>query len=374
VKAAESRVSIAQQCKRLAHAARTANLKEIERLSKACPAAVRNWQPLMDACWYGHTDVVAFLLKAGADPNVLSANNHRHRPLHRILEKKQTIAQKPTHLAVVKLLLESGADVLAKGTCWGVSAVSVAAMNGEKRFVDALLPHVKTWDIFSAAALGETKRAAKLLKKDAALARAEESNGWTALHFCAASRVGVQDARRGEGVLAVAALLLANGADANAVSRRAGEYIHPEPPIYHATESPDVLRVLLKHGSDPNPALKACLWARRFELAEELCAQGADCRSEKIAMMLPEFARWGFVASVEWMLNHGADVNAPDAHGRRALHWAAYRNATPAFFELLFAHGADAALKDKAEKTALKIALERKRAGVAALLKKHGAR
>src|SRR5206468_4462137 len=53
---------------------------------------IRNvdWKPIMDAAFRGDAARVKILLAAGADPNVVSATAHRHRPLHRAIEFKKT--------------------------------------------------------------------------------------------------------------------------------------------------------------------------------------------------------------------------------------------------------------------------------------------
>ena len=49
----------------------------------------------MTAAFTGSTEIVRLLVEHGADPNVISRNNHRHRPLHRVLEHKKTIPRAP---------------------------------------------------------------------------------------------------------------------------------------------------------------------------------------------------------------------------------------------------------------------------------------
>jgi len=63
--------------------------------------------PLHCATWKGHQDVVAFLLKAGADVNAQNQNEHwGTSPLHAAAHANQP--------GIAQLLIDHGADVNAK--------------------------------------------------------------------------------------------------------------------------------------------------------------------------------------------------------------------------------------------------------------------
>ena len=62
--------------------------------------------PLHCATWKGHTEMVAFLLKAGADVNAHNRNEHwGTTPLHAAAHSNQT--------AIAQLLIDNGAEVNA---------------------------------------------------------------------------------------------------------------------------------------------------------------------------------------------------------------------------------------------------------------------
>ena len=63
-----------------------------------------NWTPLFFACFAGRTDMVQQLLERGAQPNLMAAR--QDTPLHLAVEGQ--------HMDVAKLLLQYGADPLAK--------------------------------------------------------------------------------------------------------------------------------------------------------------------------------------------------------------------------------------------------------------------
>ena len=74
------------------------------------------WQVLMNACYGGHDEVVAFLIDQGADVNVLAPTAHRYRPLHRTVEFKKTAPKTAGHAETVRLLLAHGADPMLRGS------------------------------------------------------------------------------------------------------------------------------------------------------------------------------------------------------------------------------------------------------------------
>jgi ankyrin repeat protein len=63
------------------------------------------FQPLGLAAFFGHADIVEFLLKEGAEVNSPSRNTMRVMPLHSAIANQ--------HSAIVRLLLDHGADVNA---------------------------------------------------------------------------------------------------------------------------------------------------------------------------------------------------------------------------------------------------------------------
>ena len=124
-----------------------------------------DWKPIMDASFRGDAARVKVLLAAGADPNVVSATGHRHRPLHRAIEFKKTHRRGSEHEAVVRILLAGGADPKLRGTWSQLTALQLAAI-GEWRFVPLLRDYFEPLDIFHAAAVAADSRVGTLLKKD----------------------------------------------------------------------------------------------------------------------------------------------------------------------------------------------------------------
>jgi ankyrin repeat protein len=73
------------------------------------------------------------------------------------------------------------------------------------------------------------------------------------------------------------------------------------------------------------------------------------------------------------LIDHGANVNAPDVCGWTPLHTAANRGELPAA-ELLVANGADINLKDKKGQTPLRLAEKYKHVELAEWLRRQGAK
>jgi ankyrin repeat protein len=116
---------------------------------------------------------------------------------------------------------------------------------------------------------------------------------------------------------------------------------------------------------------------------QELLAAGADANARgsqiNTETALMRAAANGQADVVRVLLDHGAEVNARhegegDLHGRTALFFAVGSRQDVPTIELLLARGADAGLKDRSGKSALRLALDNENAEVAELLKKAGAK
>lgn len=156
----------------------------------------------------------------------------------------------------------------------GVSALLWSIYAGQPLIRDFLLTELAhqcvPLDIFEAAAIDGTARLEALLDAEPEDVAAYSTDGWTPLHLAAAF-AGPDSVK----------LLLAAGADVNAVSRNPQQ----NQPLHAAlalSRNPETIRLLLTHGADPNAVqaggftpLFAAATANRRDLAELLLAHGA---------------------------------------------------------------------------------------------------
>jgi len=231
------------------------------------------------------------------------------------------------HKEVAQLLIAKGADVNAKDTR-GRTPIDLAINQGRKEIVKLLLSKGCDVSLHTAAYLGDLQRVEKFIDGGANV-DANDQKGQTALHYAAKA-----------GQIAVAKLLIANGADVNA-----GESTPLQEAAYHSKE---MVELLLAKGADINtgkwPALHSALDAGRFDIVELLLAKGADANIRDDEGRTPlHIAAWYAARNnpkvVELLLSKGADINAKDNNGKTALSYAIWARH-PEIAELLRKHGA----------------------------------
>ncbi len=359
--------------KRFATAAGAGDLETVTRLADKHPELVQNWEPLLDAAHQGHVDVVRFLLSRGANPNVMAANAHEHRPLHRVIEHHASHIKTAAHVKVVDALLEGGADVTARGTWLHVTPIALAAMGPQRQFLPVLLNYLDHWDLFHAAVTGQEAHVALILRREPSMARAMDVNGMTPLHYVAASRLGVNDPDTAASLKRIADVLIAAGTNPNARAQfpHGGELT----PAFFAAGNKSVLQTLLLAGADATDALFPALEADDFEMAALLLHAGADVKTRRCAEQVAAFTQFGNYSQAKWLVEHGTDANGRTPNdGRTALHWAATRGASAQFVRALLDHRACPNLHDADGETPLSLCRARKRDRLADLLEKHGAK
>jgi len=278
------------------------------------------YAPLHYAVQNGQKEVAELLIARDADVN--ATNNGGNTPLH--------FAVRAGHKDIVELLITKGADINAKDTL-GRTPIDLAVNQGRKEIAKLLLSKGCDVSLYTAAYIGDLQRVEKFID-DGADVDAKDQKDQTALHYAAKA-----------GQIAVAKLLIANGADVNV---NAGEWTPLQEAAYYSKE---MVELLLAKGANINTgkwtALHSALDAERFDIVELLLAKGAD-------------------------------ANIRDDKGRTPLHIAAWYAAVskPTIVELLLSKGADINLKDNNDKTALSYAIENGYTEIVELLRKHGAK
>jgi ankyrin repeat protein len=367
--------------------------------------------PLSLAAVNGSTDMVDLLLRAGADPNAASTKGETV-----LMEAARTGRPEP-----LKLLLARGADPNAAEREFGETALMWAAGRGNAEAVRVLVagganPNARTASIelpkakvdFSFAVATALPRGGFTALMYAA--RQGQVAGATALADAGADLNAVDPEGSSALVIAIvnahfelAARLVEKGADPN-VADAAGmaalyaavDMEHPasltnRPPQQRSgnLSAADLVDVLLKHGADPNAALRAPLLMRQHNGGDASLGAGAtplmravkalDLRlvsallenradpSRKLANgtttlavaltgrgareLTPETPMF---QAIGMLLDRGADVNAV-TNGSTLLHQSLDRG--PAFVRLLLEKGARPDLKDGSGRTPLDIAL-----------------
>ena len=252
--------------------------------------------PLMYAAIVGSLDAMKFLIEKGADVNV--QNNFGSTAL----------IWSATDLAKVRLLIDHGANVNA-ATKRGRTALLVAAMSDHSADIVKLLKEkgadlravdfLKTTPL-RAATLGSDTETIRMLIDAGVDVNAADLPGITPLMMAAGW----------SGNLRAVQMLLAKGANVNAVSR-------------------PVMGLPVKNGASEFGSLTALIMAAPFgppELIKTLLDAGADVNAKDVRGMTPLMLSVATdhqdPAIIRMLLEHGADPNIKSKLGETAVDWA----------------------------------------------------
>lgn len=207
-------------------------------------------------------------------------------------------------------------------------------------------------ELFAAVKQGDATRVRDLLGGDAALARAAGEHGKTGLHW--AAELDREEAARA---------LIDGGADLAARTEWGAT------PLEWAAwmGSARVAEMLLARGGGPLTLVSAAALGKLDDVraivatggdlarhrradapvspSDHWPADSAHIRGDVISDALQAAARNGHDVVVEYLLAHGADINAKGVFGGTGLHWAAI-NGHAATVDLLVERGADVTLRD----------------------------
>lgn len=302
------------------------SLKREDPLKEKLKMAFLPATPLFLGCTFGWVFIIEQLLILGSD-NWNQQNNAGSSGLH--------IASRYGYAAVVRLLLDNGADVESKGP-YGKTALYKAATYGHEDVARLLLEH-------------------------GADVESKDHDRTTALHRAA-----------GNGHVAVARVLLEHGAQIEAK----GNY--GKTALYLAVQNVHVAvaRLLLQkaadtqtQSSDGNTALHSAARAGHEGITKLLLSNESNVNvrdsNGKTAL---DVAAWGdHEAVVQLLLEHGADVEVKGKYGESALYravWSGQENIV----RLLLEYGASVGAKSNSGETVLYRAIHDGRDGIVRLL------
>ncbi|OKL62160.1 hypothetical protein UA08_02170 [Talaromyces atroroseus] len=271
--------------------------------------ATENFTDLMVASYFGHEAIVKILLERGAEVNSKDSEYGRTPLLWAIVNGYE---------AIIKLLLDKGAVIDLKDDAYGQTPLSWATKYGHETIVKLLLDKGAEIDskndghnwtpLLLAAKVGDEAIIKLLLDRGAGIDSKDSENGWTPLFFAVEN-----------GDKAIVKLLLDRGADVEAKDKDYGWM-----PLSMAVENGDeaIVKLLLDKGAKFN-----------FE-------DGAY-----VQMPLSLAAENGNEAIVKLLLDKGARVNSKNRYGQTPLSKATKKNHK-VIMKLLLDKGAEVDAKD----------------------------
>lgn len=281
--------------------------------------------PLHVAVNLGDTQMIKFLLRAGADIHATDATNST--PLYKALKAENT--------KLMNCLISNGADI------------NVSGPNGCSLLYDAVKQ-------------GNVKILQNLLKKGARVDVISRVYEKTPLHVAIS-----------EGQLGIVKILLNHGAKATLNSNQGKNAMS----YAVINDQLDIVKLLLDRGIDIDArdrerktALEHAFVAQKTHIMNYLLDHGAKLDFQQgTQTALHQAATDDRIEEIEIFLNYGIDVNAKDACGRTPLHLAA-KNASLMMVDLLLNNGASVQERDSLFKNSLNYAAQNRNRDAVSIL------
>lgn len=330
---------------------------------------------LQAASLRGHTAIVRLLIQHGADVNMKGDGEYCNALQAAVAHGNE---------AIVQMLLQEGADVSVVGPgC--VSTLQMAADNGHESIVRRLIQsgadvnqnvleqgkEMRPWDYqyvnaVQAASFRGYQGIVEILVQKGADLNGKEGEGGSALTIASSG-----------GYLGIVQLLLQRGADITAQGRQYGSALTAASYRGHQ----DVVNFLLQKGADVNAqggyqgnALQAALHKGYHDIAKILIQNGADVNAQGgyHGTALKAASYWGSQDIVEILIHKGADVSVQGGEYGTALQAASYGGSQDVV-KILIQHDADVNAQGGYYGTALQAASYGGFQDVVKILIQHGA-
>ncbi|MGI8990236.1 MAG: ankyrin repeat domain-containing protein [Bryobacteraceae bacterium] len=274
-----------------------ASLRTLLKTSDVNGKDKRGTTPLMYAAAYGNLETMRMLLAAGADVNARNALD------------ATALMWCASDIEKVRLLIDKGAEVNARSKLGRTPLLIAAARDGGSETVKLLIERgariairdnaVQTTPLLMASEANDAATVKILLEKGAE-ANEKDSGGNTALMNAAAL-----------GNVSIMTMLLAKGADANAVTSP-----HSGPGVKNGPIALGSFTPLILAAAYGGP-----------EAVKLLLDAGAKVNAQDVRGMTPLMLAISTdhpnVTVVRLLLEHGADAKIKDLNGETALDWAA---------------------------------------------------
>ena len=241
-------------------------------------------------------------------------------------------------------------------------------------------PELATSNIYTAAVVGDDAGVRRFLTADAKLATAKGGpHGWDAMCYLCFSRYLRIDKARTPGFVRAAEALLNAGADVNT-----GWYDETGQPSSHwegsmygvagLAQSPEMTRLLLERGGDPNDDETAYHVAETYDnTVMKILVESGKLKDQGITTLLVRKADWHDYEGQKCLLEHGADPNRATRWENTPLHHALRRDNGIENIDLLLEFGADPSLvSGRDDHSGTAIAARRGRGDVLASLERRG--
>jgi ankyrin repeat protein len=296
----------------------------------------------------------------------------------------RTVKRNPGHQQILQWCIDQGLDFGARAGWLNESVVCLAARYGNRQIIDSMIRRGLPNDPFARASVGDIE----FLQGYAChneLSHVRDKNGFNLLFACAGSALGRIDPGANRRLADVCRLLLERGVSPS------HEVIFELPifPAYLCASfggNQEVMRRLLEHGSLTPERLYQTMEHTLephqrsgepfYHIAEIILSRGFNVndKAEKCRTLLHGSANRGSLVAVQWLLDHGADPNALDDHGRTPLHVCAERNTATSVLKLLIDVGSDPNIRDSSGRTPLDYSRQNARTTVVTYLTSIGAK